>query len=152
MENERFFVDTNLFLRFLTRDVPEQAEAAFRLFQQAEQGKLSLVTTSMVVAEIIWTLQSFYNKPREYIREVVLSFLVTPGLEVEGKDLIVKALRWYVEKNVDFIDAYNAAWMEAREITSICTFDRKHFARLEGLQVLVPGDQNCLSPQADQLD
>jgi uncharacterized protein len=140
MENEKFFVDPNLFLRFLTRDVPEQAEAAYRLFQRAEQGELSLVTTSMVVAEIIWTLQSFYNEPRESIREMVLSFLVIPGLEVEGKDLIVRALCWYVEKKVDFIDAYNAAWMETRTMISIYTFDRKHFARLEGLHVLVPGE------------
>lgn len=140
MESEALFVDTNVFLRFLTKDVLDQAEAAHKLFQQAGQGNVSLITTSMVVAEVVWTLESFYKEAKEDIQPMVLSFLNTPGLDVEGEDLLLRALLWYIGKNVDFIDAYNAAWMENHGITTIYTFDQGHFSRLEGLKVLVPGE------------
>jgi len=140
MKNEAvIFADTNLFLRFLTNDVPKQAKAVHKLLLQATQGDISLITTSMVIAEIVWTLESYYQKSKEDIQEMVLSFLNTPGLEVDNGDLVIRALRWYVDKNIDFIDAYNAAWMDVKEINSIYTFDQNHFARVEGITVLSPG-------------
>jgi predicted nucleic-acid-binding protein len=139
MKNEVVFADTNLFLRFLTNDVPDQAKAVQQLLLQAAQGEVSLITTSLVIAEIVWTLESFYKETKENIQQLILSFLNTPGLNVDNGDLIVTALRWYVDKNIDFIDAYNAAWMEIHEITSIYTFDQNHFDRLEGVTVITPG-------------
>jgi predicted nucleic-acid-binding protein len=139
MKSEVVFADTNLFLRFLTNDVPDQAKAVQQLLLQAAQGEVSLITTSLVIAEIVWTLESFYKETKENIQQLILSFLNTPGLNVDNGDLIVTALRWYVDKNIDFIDAYNAAWMEIHEITSIYTFDQNHFDRLEGVTVITPG-------------
>ena len=52
---ESVFADTNLFLRHLTNDVPEQADAVEGLLQKAAAGELVLVSNSMVVAEIVWT-------------------------------------------------------------------------------------------------
>ena len=139
MKNETIFADTNLFLRFLTKDVPDQAKVVHQLLQQAARGEISLITTSMVIAEVVWTLESFYKETNENIQQMVLSFLNTPGLEVDNGKLVIRALRWYVDKNIDFIDAYNAAWMETHEINTIYTFDQNHFSRIEGLAVLVPG-------------
>jgi predicted nucleic-acid-binding protein len=140
MKKEVVFADTNLFLRFLTNDVPDQAEFVRKLLHQAAEGKITLITTSIVIAEIVWTLESFYNEPKENIQQMVLSFLNTPGLIVDEGDLIVKALRHYVDKNIDYIDAYNAAWMDDHEISTIYTFDQNHFSRLENLTVITPGD------------
>lgn len=140
MKPEMVFADTNLFLRFLTNDVPDQAEAVRKLLYQAAEGKISLITTSIVIAEIVWTLESFYKETKENIQQLVLSFLNTPGLKVDKGDLVVKALRHYVDKNVDYIDAYNAAWMDENEITTVYTFDQNHFSRLENLAVKIPGD------------
>jgi len=64
--------------------------------------------------------------------------LNTPGLQVDNPGLILQALLWYVEKNVDYADAYNAAWAMSRGIRQVYTFDQKHFNRLEGLRVVVP--------------
>lgn len=139
MKNEAIFADTNLFLRFLTRDVPDQAKVVRQLLQQAARGEISLITTPMVIAEVVWTLESFYKETKENIQQMVLSFLNTPGLEVDNGELVIRALRWYVDKNIDFIDAYNGAWMQTHEINTIYTFDQNHFSRIEGLAVLVPG-------------
>lgn len=142
MKAEPVFADTNLFLRFLTNDIPEQAEAIEQLLRRAGKGELSLVTSNLVVAEIVWTLESYYHLPPAAVQEKVLAMLNTPGLEIDEGDLILQAILWHVEKSVDFIDAYNAAWMLAHGVRSISTFDRRHFARFEGIEVSVPGEKS----------
>jgi len=138
MKADSNFVDTNLFLRFLTNDVPAQADAVEILLRQAEQNKIQLVTNSLVIAEIVWTLESYYESEREDIQNKILAFLNTSGLEIPESELILKAIIWYAEKNVDFIDAYNAAWMEKKGIGKLYTFDQKHFARFDDMEVMKP--------------
>jgi len=139
MSAERLFADTNLFLRYLTNDVPEQAEAFERLLKAAGQGIYTLITNPMVIAEIVWTLESYYQLSPSEAQRRVLAILNTPGIEVFEGDLVLQAVLWHVEKNVDFIDAYNAGWMLDQGLTIACTFDRRHFARFEGIQLQTPG-------------
>jgi predicted nucleic acid-binding protein len=138
MANEAGFADTNLFLRYLTDDSPEQAEAFEQILRRAANGELTLVTNALVMAEIVWTLESFYHLPPEQVQDKVLAILNTPGLDVIDSKLVVQAILWHVEKSVDFIDAYNAAWMINQGIDTIFTFDRKHFERFEIFNVVVP--------------
>jgi uncharacterized protein len=138
MKADSTFIDTNLFLRFLTDDVPAQADAVEKLLQQAAQNKIHLITNSMVIAEIVWTLESYYERERQDIQNKILAILNTSGLEVAESNLILKAIIWYAEKNVDFIDAYNAAWMEQKGIEKIYTFDQKHFGRLDNVEAIKP--------------
>jgi predicted nucleic-acid-binding protein len=138
MEPERRFVDTNLFLRYLTNDVPEQADAVEELLRKAAAGDVTLVTNSLVLVEIVWTLESFYHLEREDIREKLLAILNTRGLDVVDGKLIGQAIKGYVELNVDFIDAYNVAWMLSQGITDVHTFDRKHFKRFDAITVHIP--------------
>ena len=138
MAVELVFADTNLFLRYLTNDVPAQAEAVETILQHAARGEISLVSTGLVMAEIVWTLESFYKQPRKRISDMLLAILNTPGLEVVDGDLVGQAAVWFADKNVDFIDAYNAAWMSRESVTTVCTFDRRHFERFGGLKVVLP--------------
>jgi predicted nucleic-acid-binding protein len=140
MTLERAFIDTNLFLRYLTNDISEQADQVEVLLRQAAVGEISLVTTTLVIAEIVWTLASFYKVSREQIRERILAILNTPGLEVAESDLLIEAATNYAAKNVDFIDAYNAAWMVKQQLSTVYTFDRKHFSRFENIMVKSPGE------------
>jgi predicted nucleic-acid-binding protein len=133
------FVNTNILLRYLLDDIPKQADAAEAIIEEAAAGKLTLQTNVMVIAELVWTCESYYRLPREEIRDKVLMILNTPGLEVEDKDFIAEAILLYVDRNVDFIDAYNGCWMRAQGITQVYTFDESHYKRLEGIEVLVPG-------------
>jgi uncharacterized protein len=138
MKAESCFADTNLFLRFLTNDVPAQADKVEALLRSAGKGEVRLVTTGLVVAEIIWTLESYYQVPKPEIQDKVLAILNTPGLEVDDADLLLQAAVWYAEKNVDFIDAYHAAWMMKQGVETAFTFDQKHFKRFEGISVRLP--------------
>lgn len=139
MEAETFFADTNLFLRYLTNDIPEQADAFEQILHQAAKGEILLVTNSLVIAEIVWTLESCYHLPPGAVQEKVLAILNTPGLDVLDGDLVLQAILWHVDKSVDFIDAYNASWMIEQGIKTVMTFDRKHFNRFEEIRVNVPG-------------
>lgn len=138
MKPERVFADTNLFLRYLTNDIPAQADAVEALFRLAAGGETILITNSLVIAEIIWTLESYYRLSRGDIQEKILAILNTPGIEVIDSDLILQAVTWYKEKNVDFLDGYNGAWLLSQGMKVAYTFDRKHFSRLEGITVHVP--------------
>lgn len=140
MKPEQFFVDTNLFLRYLTNDIAHQADAVELLMKQAAGGEVTLVTNSLVIAEIVWTLESFYGLTKSDIQEKVLAILNTPGLQVADDNLILQAIDWYATQNIDYIDAYNGAWLLAEGLTTVYTFDRKHFIRLPGVEVKVPGE------------
>jgi predicted nucleic-acid-binding protein len=141
MPVEQVFADTNLFLRYLTDDIPEAAEAFEQLLRKAAGGEFHFVTNSLVIAEIVWTLESYYELSKEDVQKRVLAILNTPGLDVVDGKLVLQAILWYAEKNVDFIDAFNAAWMLSLGIQVACTFDKKHFTRFEGLMVKVPGEE-----------
>lgn len=135
---ERAFVDTNLFLRYLTNDIPEQADAVEVLLGRAEAGEVRLVTNRLVMAEVVWTLESFYKRTKAEVQGAVLAILNTPGLELEARDQVLQAAIWYAEKNVDFIDACIAAQLFDNGPDSIYTFNRKHFGRFPHLQVREP--------------
>jgi predicted nucleic-acid-binding protein len=133
-----YFVDTNVFLRYLTADIPEQAAVVERLVQRAQAGSVALTTSLMVVAEIIWTLESYYELPRSEIRDKVLAILNTAGLSVEHPALVAQAVTAYAELNVDFIDAFNALWMAEHGLERVVTLDTKHFSRLPGVSAITP--------------
>ena len=132
------FLDTNVFLRYLTNDVPEQADRVEALLDRAEAGEVRLVTSVMVMAEVVWTLGSFYGRTKPQVRDAVLVLCHTPGLDVEDADGIVQAAEWHAEKNVDFADAYHATWALARGLTDVATFNLKHFQRFDGLDAREP--------------
>ena len=106
------FVDTNVFLRFLTNDDPAKAKRAETLFRDALRGKIRLATSLLVIAEIIWTLESFYKLEKPDIAAKVEKILNTPNLDCPEAPLLFMALDLYVHANIDFIDAYNAFHMK----------------------------------------
>ena len=137
-EPERVFADTNLFLRYLTNDLPEQADAVESLLRQASAGSLLLVTNALVIAEIVWTLQSFYQLDAGDIKAKILAILNTPGIEIEDAGLVLQAIADYADLNVDYADAYNAAWIRQYDMQSVYSFDKRHFERFGNLDVRVP--------------
>jgi predicted nucleic-acid-binding protein len=124
------FVDTNLFIRYLTNDDPEKANRFEKLLEQAASGILTLVTTEMVIAEIVWGLESFYELTPPKIAPLIRGILATPGLEIINGHLISRALELYEGQNIDFVDGYITAVMEKQGISDIYSFDRKHISRI----------------------
>ena len=130
-----FFVDTNVLLGFLTNDDPAKAKRAETLFRDALRGKIRLATSLLVIAEIIWTLESFYKLEKPDIASKVEKILNTPNLDCPEAPLLFMALDLYIHANIDFVDAYNAFHMKEHGLTQILTYDRKHFARVAWVQI-----------------
>jgi predicted nucleic-acid-binding protein len=135
-----FFIDTNIFLRFLTNDIPTQAQAVEDVFIRANKGEIELYTSILSLAEIVWTLESYYELPREEIRDKVIAILNTPGLQVEEADSLAQAVTLYADLNIDFIDAYNAVWMKDQGLAKVITFDIKHFNRVPWVNAFTPDE------------
>ncbi len=131
------FVDTNIFLRFLVNDIPQQADACEAIFRKAVAGEEALYTTDMVIAEIVWVLESYYELSRSEVRTKVEKIINTPGLTCDNSDILINAIAIYDEKRIDFIDAYNAGILKVKEIGEIYSFD-KHYDRLNWLKRIEP--------------
>ena len=131
------FVDTNIFIRYLTEDIPEKADACDKMFKKAISGKEKLFTTALVIAEIVSVLESYYELTKNEVREKVEKILNTPNLFCPQKDIILSALNVYTEKNIDFIDAFNAMTLKDKGIGELHSYD-PHFDRIDGLVRLEP--------------
>ena len=131
------FLDTNIFIRFLTDDVPEKVDACEEIFKKAVEKQETLFTTDLVIAEIVWVLESFYELPKNEIQDKVEKILNTPNLICPHKDLILSALILYSEKNIDYIDAYNALILKKNGIEELYSYD-KHYDRIDWLTRLEP--------------
>jgi len=130
------FVDTNVFLRFFVRDVEVQYEKARALFEKAEAGTIKLETSELVIAEIVWVLESFYGFTRKEITEVLATLLASRNLKIANHTKIGHAVVLYASGNLDFIDAYNIAYMRSKEYTKVATFDGKHYKKVDGISIL----------------
>lgn len=131
-------LDTNVLLRYFTRDHPAQADRALALLQRVERGDETVMTTPLVIFEVIFTLQTYYHVPRAEVNRLVRLVLALPGLRLPGKRLFEQALALYVTYNISFADAYNVASMQSSGITEIYSWDRG-FDRIPGITRIEPG-------------
>jgi predicted nucleic-acid-binding protein len=132
------FVDTNLFVRYLTDDDPEKADRVETLLGEASEGRVRLVTADLMLVELVWVLESSYDLKPVKIAPMIRSILATPGMEVINGALLAKALDHYEGNNIDIVDGYIAALMEKLNITDVYSFDRKHLSRLKSLKRIEP--------------
>jgi predicted nucleic acid-binding protein len=131
MENK--FVDTNIFLRYLTGDDHPKYERCRGLFKRAVEGELGLSTSVMVIAELVWTLLSYYKVPKAEVVEKVSVIVGTENLFIPDKDVLADALVLYARKNIDFIDAYNAVFMRYHGLHEIYSYD-EDFETIEDIE------------------
>ena len=135
---KRAFADANLILRYFTKEPPDMAEASLKTFSAAQDGQICLIITPIIVAEVVWVLESFYGYSKEQIAVTIIQFLYSDGLEVMELDILIQALSLYHEKNIDFADSVLAVSALSRGPNLIYSFDR-HFDRIPGITRCDPG-------------
>jgi predicted nucleic acid-binding protein len=121
-------IDANVFLRFLTNDDPSKAANCAALLKRLEAGEQAYLP-DLVLADVVWTLESFYKQPKNRIRELMLSILSLKGLHFSSKEVARSALAIYSEKNIDWTDAFIVAQMKAKKYKYIYSYDH-HFDRV----------------------
>jgi predicted nucleic acid-binding protein len=114
------FVDTNVLVRHLTGDPPEQAARAAAFLAAADE----LLLADLVVAETVYVLESFYEVPRARVAELVRAIIAFPAVVVLDPVLLLRSLEAYETDRLDFADAYLVAQAERSGVGVIASFDK----------------------------
>jgi len=119
-------LDTNVVVRFLVNDDPEQNRRARRLI---DAGNVRISPTVLLEAE--WVLRALYGQKRGGIHESFLRMLGLPGVLADEPQRVIRALEWY-GSGLDFADALHLAFVSSAG--SFATFDAKLVRRARALQ------------------
>lgn len=116
----RTFVDSNVLVRHLTGDPPDQAKRATAFLREAEE----LILVDLVVAEIVYVLESVYEVERERVAELVRAIVGFPPVVVPDRLLLLRSLEIYEQHRIHFAESYLAACAEATGVGVVASFDR----------------------------
>jgi predicted nucleic acid-binding protein len=116
----RALLDSNVVLRHLTGAPREQARRATAFLASAHE----LILTDVVMAEIVYVLESFYRRPRAEIAETAASLLALPSIETADPMVLLRALELYGSLRRDFGEMDLAATAERLGLEHVVSFDR----------------------------
>lgn len=110
-------LDTNVVVRLVTADDPEQAERA----RQRLRGE-ELWLPKTVLLECEWVLRSAYGLSRDSVVSTFRALLGYPQIRLEDRETVLRALE-ALAAGLDFADALHLASSSAAE--RLVTFDRQ---------------------------
>jgi predicted nucleic acid-binding protein len=114
------FVDSNVLIRHLTGDPPAQARRATAFLEESDE----LLLPDLIVAEVVYVLESFYGVARTRVAELIRAIIGFPAVVVVDAPLLLRALEVYEVNRLDFAEAYLVASAEASGVSAIASFDR----------------------------
>ena len=118
------FVDTNVLIR-----VWEAKPEFVTWLKRLSENRKIVYVPSVVVAEVIWVLTSFYKISRLEIKSFVDTISNTECLKIATKHDIYKAISLYESSNVKFTDCMIAGYLDEND--TIISEDRD-FDKLSG--------------------
>jgi predicted nucleic-acid-binding protein len=116
-------VDTNVLVRLLTADHPEQAAAARSVFSS---GPVWVAKT--VLLETAWVLRSLYGFEERMIRDAFSKLLGLDNLQVEDEPAVASALA-LTDHGIEFADALHLSSRPAG--VAFVSFDRSFVRRAQ---------------------
>lgn len=110
MVNNSYFIDANIFLRYLTYDHPTFSPRAKEIFEQIAKKDIKAYINTLTLHEVIYVLKNVYNVKRNIITNNLAKLIELSNLfiiDMEKKD-VQKALELYKNNNIDFPDCVYA--------------------------------------------
>ena len=117
-------LDTNVLVRYLTRDDEAQFRAARRLLEELETSGEKAYLSVVVLAELASVLTISYRFDRQTLASTLEQILGTVELAVEDRDLVGAALSEFVAGKAGFADALIGVRNHAAGCATTATFDR----------------------------
>lgn len=115
-------LDTNVILRMLLNDIPEQHTAALKLLHDASGP---FWVSDVAIVEVVFVLSRAYGYTRPQVAEVVGRFVNLPEYECNS-EMLSRALQCYVShRAMSFEDCYLSVSAEIRGSVPLWTFDKK---------------------------
>lgn len=121
------FLDTNVFIRFLTGDDENKARACLALFERLDSDGELATTSETIVAEVVYVLssRSIYNLTADAIAQRLRPLLSIRGLRFPEKNICLRALEIFESyPTLDFEDALTVARVEHGDIDELVSYDR----------------------------
>lgn len=123
---KRLFVDTNVFIRFLTGDPEGQAiQARDFLNEVLSEQKARIVISNAVIMELVFVLRSYYGLSKDGSAEKLMPIIdfcevINPRGDFKWSELF----EWERMLKIDFVDVLNYMLMRQESIETIISFDR----------------------------
>ena len=127
-------IDTNVLVRYLVEDDPEQAQAARALLEGLTTDRPGFICREVLV-ELVWVLGRAYRFSRAQIAFVLDQLGSTDGLVVEAGDDVAHAAIRYSIGGADFPDLMILAAAERAGARPLYTFDRA-LGRVDGARLV----------------
>lgn len=127
-------LDTNVLVRFLVQDDPEQARIASEIMDQLTDAVPGFVSREVLV-ELVWVLERAYRLGRTEIAGALDGLLSSVELLIEAADDVGPELELYRNEGYGFADLMIGAAARRAGASELVTFDRKA-ARLSGVRLL----------------
>src|SRR5262245_26686825 len=115
-------LDTNVLLRHLVDDDPEQSPRATRYMSRVRDGELRVVVPVTVFFEANYILRSTFGLTRLEVVDILQPLVSWRGLDISDRRGLTRAFQLYGEHNVSLADAYHAALAEREEPPQLLTF------------------------------
>lgn len=112
-------LDTNVLVRWLTRDDAQQVEAVRKVFLGAAGQAGAFFVPVTVMLELEWVLRSRYGFAAAPIIAALTALLETRELAFEAEPALERALHLFREHGGDFADCRTQA-RAARRVTPRC--------------------------------
>ena len=124
-------LDTNVLVRYLTRDDDRQALAARQLIGTLGPGRLGFVSRE-VTLELVWVLGSTYGYSRDQVASTLEDLVGGAELVVEEAQDVIRASNAMRSGGAEFSDRMIRAAAIRSGADTVHTFD-KTFAQLPGV-------------------
>ena len=117
-------LDTNVLIRYLVQDDPNQTSRANALIDRAAAQETAMFINHVVMCELAWVLGRGYKYHRTALAEVIEKILLGRQFEIEKKDLVWTALASFKASRADFADCLIGVTNDLAGCESTLTFDR----------------------------
>lgn len=117
-------LDTNVLVRFLVQDDPEQARLATELMDSLTDQNLGFVGREVLV-ELVWVLERAYGYGRGDIAAALDGLLSSVEVLIEDSDDVATAVDRYRNDGYGFADLMIAAAAKRAGASEITTFGSK---------------------------
>ncbi|MFH5831502.1 PIN domain-containing protein [Halalkalibaculum sp. DA3122] len=128
-------LDTNILVRYLTEDDPEQADRVQELFD-SYKSEATFIINEVILAELDWVLTSVYGYSRKEFLMVIEQIFETKHISFSQPTVVKKAIREYASSSADFLDCYIGILNKKMDTKITFTFDKAasnlaHFSLLQ---------------------
>lgn len=124
----RYLIDTNVILRLLVGDNEDQKNQALKWFDEARRGEKVVILPTIVVAEVVFVLESFYQKEPLEIASILKDVISNVWIEVPDRDVLLKIWLPYVQGR-HFVDSFLIAFSKTQSV-GVLSFDKQLLANL----------------------